>query len=205
MEYSPQNTSRKFLRGLAITALAGGIAVGAGSLAYAGVELTNDKANAYYNSLTKLLKDCYAKSGLAFTKVYQSWERYNKAPYESSTHGGRFVNNFANDVAKAYGKYEESGPMPAGAILVKDSFQVKKGKDGKDKVTPGPMFIMEKMPAGFNASTHDWKYQLITVNGKIFGTTNGKGSKKMKFCADCHNAVAEDQDAMFYLPEEYRN
>ena len=196
--------SKALIHRLAVLAIVGGVVIRAGTAAYAAVELSNKQANSYYASLTKLLKDCYARSGLALTKVYQSWDRYNTAPYESATHGGRFVNNYANAKAKAYGKYEASGPMAVGGILVKDSFQVKKGKNGKNKVTPGPMFIMEKMAAGFNPSTHDWKYSMITVNGKIFGTTNGKGSKKMKFCADCHNAVAEDQDTMFYLPEEFR-
>jgi hypothetical protein len=36
------------------------------------------------------------------------------------------------------------------------------------------------------------------------GTTNGKGKSSVKFCYECHNAVAEDQDTMMFLPEELR-
>ncbi len=38
----------------------------------------------------------------------------------------------------------------------------------------------------------------------VFGETGGKNSKAMKFCADCHGAVAEDQDYLLIVPEEYR-
>ena len=45
---------------------------------------------------------------------------------------------------------------------------------------------------------------MIMPNGKVAGTTNGKGSAAVKFCIGCHAAVAESQDAMFFLPEEFR-
>ena len=46
-------------------------------------------------------------------------------------------------------------------------------------------------------------YSLIMPNGMVVGTSGGKGSQNVNFCADCHNA-AEDQDYMFFLPEEHR-
>ena len=84
-------------------------------------------------------------------------------------------------------------------VAAKDSFSV----NGKGQVMVGPLFLMTKMEAGFNAGSGDWQYQMVMPNGTVFGTTNGAGSAKVQFCADCHNAVGE-QDALWFLPEEYR-
>ncbi len=89
--------------------------------------------------------------------------------------------------------------MPVGAVVAKDSFYV--GKDGS--ATMGPLFLMEKMAAGFNPDNGNWKYTIVTPNGSTMGVTNGKNSKGVVFCAECHAAVP-DQDYLFYLPEEYR-
>ncbi len=89
--------------------------------------------------------------------------------------------------------------MPLGTVLAKDSFSVK--PNGKAAI--GPLFIMEKMAAGFSPETGDWRYVTIKPNGKIMGVTNGQNSKAMEFCSDCHSG-AEDQDYLMFLPEEYR-
>ena len=128
------------------------------------------------------------------------WPVYNSAPYRSATHGQRYVNNYANPMARAYGRYEASGPMPVGAVLAKDSFTV----TGKGDVFAGALFLMEKMPAGFNQASHDWKYTMIMPDGSLFGTTKGDGSKRVAFCITCHEAVAEKHHQMFFVPEEYR-
>ena len=119
--------------------------------------------------------------------------------YPSSTHGGRFVNNYGNDVGAAYAKFENSGKMPAGTVLVKDSFGINK----KGEVKAGPLFTMIKMDSGFNDKSQDWRYALIFPNGKLMGATGGKNSKKLGFCINCHVAAAET-DSMFFMPEEYR-
>ena len=147
------------------------------------------------------MKTAYAKSGNAWAKAYASWKVYNKQAYVSGTHGGRYVNNYANRKANAYGKYEKSGKMPVGAVLAKNSFTV--NKQGRAGV--GPLFLMEKMPGGFSKASHDWRYTLIMPTGATVGTTNGKGSNNVKFCIECHVSVAEDQDSMMFLPEELRN
>ena len=109
------------------------------------------------------------------------------------------VNNYANSTGSSYARYEDAGAMPPGTVLAKDSFSVNK----KGQVVIGPLFLMNKMNAGFNAETLNWQYQMIMPDGSVFGTTNGPGSAKVQFCADCHNAM-EDQDALWLLPEEYR-
>ncbi|WP_020592235.1 cytochrome P460 family protein [Kiloniella laminariae] len=162
-------------------------------------EISDEKAAAEYETIAPSLREGYAKSGHPVATEYFNWSRYSTVPYASSTHGGRLVHNYANDIAKNYGKFEEVGTLPVGAIAAKDSFKVT-----KNGVKPGPLFLMEKMAAGFSPESGDWKYTLVTPDGKIFGETNGTNSKKVKFCADCHNAVGEDQDYLFFLPEDYR-
>ncbi|MCG8542664.1 MAG: cytochrome P460 family protein [Alphaproteobacteria bacterium] len=146
------------------------------------------------------MKAAYAKSGLAVAKNYGGWKRYSTVAYQSATHGGRFVQNYANAAGKAYGQYEKSGKMPVGTYLVKDSFTVT--NDGKIGV--GPLFVMRKMKNGWHAASGDWKYAMVMPNGAFMGETKGRNSKAMQFCITCHVTVAEDQDSMFFLPEELR-
>ena len=146
------------------------------------------------------MKAAYAKSDSAIAAIYQGWTRYSTVAYPSATHGGRFVQNYADERAQSYGKYESGGTMPIGAQLAKDSFSVK----ASGKVAVGPLFIMEKMQAGFNKASDDWRYTMVMPNGAIFGTTNGAGSAKVEFCIGCHQAGA-DRDSMLFMPEEYRS
>lgn len=164
------------------------------------MELTDAEAAAAYDCVIDQLRPAYAKSGDEVAARYRDWPRYSRVAYQSATHGGRYVQNYANDAARAYGAFENSGPMPAGAIIAKDSFAV----DGNGSVSSGPLFVMQKMPAGFNGDSRDWKYTMIMPDGTVFGVTNGKNAAGMQFCYECHNSVAEEQDSLMYLPDEYR-
>ncbi len=170
---------------------------GAGAIA---VDLTGAEATAAYDCILNQMQAAYAKSGDPIAKAYAGWRRYSRTAYQSDTHGGRFMQNYANAVGRAYGAFENSGPMPAGAQLAKDSFTV----NAKGQVGVGPLFTMEKMPAGFNAESADWRYSMIMPNGAVFGTTNGRNAAGVQFCVNCHGAVSEDQDSMFFLPDELR-
>jgi hypothetical protein len=140
----------------------------------------------------------YAKSKESVAAQYQNWRRYNIAPYTSETHGNRFVNNYANDTARDYGKYERDLVLPVGSILAKDSMMVQSA----GKAAAGPLFLMEKMPAGFNAESADWKYTLIGPDGSVMGVTKGPGNENVTFCAACHQAAGRSQ--AFFLPEPFR-
>lgn len=128
------------------------------------------------------------------------WPRYNTAPYRSATHGERFVNNYANAAAHAYGRFEESGTLPEGAVLAKDSFTVTEAGD----VFTGPLFLMEKMAEGFDDLGRDWRYTMIMPDGSLFGVTGGEGDERVRFCRDCHVAAGDEHDHLFYLPEHLR-
>ncbi|MBI3453952.1 MAG: cytochrome P460 family protein, partial [Rhodospirillales bacterium] len=167
--------------------------------AAAAVEITDAEAVAAYDCVLKEIKAAYAKSSDPVAKTYLSWKQYSKHAYQSATHGARYVQNFANAKAQAYGRYEKSGKLPPGAQLAKNSFSV--APDGS--VSVGPVFIMEKMPAGFYAASGDWKYTMVMPDGSTFGQTKGANAANMEFCVACH-AAAADNDHLMFLPEEYR-
>ena len=164
------------------------------------MELSGEEIRAAYGCLKGEMRAAYSMSGENGASEYQDWANYNTQPYVSATHGGRYVNNYANARAGAYGKFEDAGPMPVGAILAKDSLTV----DATGKAAPGPLFLMEKMVAGFDSQNGDWKYTMIMPDGTTWGVTNGKNSNGIKFCSNCHIA-AEDFDYLFFMPNEFRN
>ena len=148
-----------------------------------------------------ILKDTnpYLSNGSDIAADYRNWDKYNTVPYASATHGGRYVNNYANETGVAYGKFEEFGEMPVGSVLAKDSFTA----DGNGEFSSGPLFLMRKMKAGFRPDFGDWEYTLIMPGGNVYGITNASGSDNVEFCGTCHMAVP-DQDHMFFLPVDYR-
>jgi len=164
-------------------------------------ELTTAEATAAYNCLRDEAAAGYAKAGLKEMANYTSWTNVATSPYQAGTHGDRYVNNWVNAIGEArYRKYEELGTMPVGSVVAKDSFSV----NSKGQTSAGPMFLMEKMANGFAPDTGNWRYTMIMPNGVVFGRTNGKNSSAMEFCAACHGGVAEDQDYLLLLPDEYR-
>ncbi len=157
------------------------------------------RAEAIYQKVSDQMSRGYRVSHRMEANEYLDWTRYNDAPYISATHGARYISNYANGKAKAYAKFEQAGTFPVGAIIAKDSFTAT--DDGQ--LHAGPLFTMEKMPAGFNPESGDWKYVMIMPDGSFFGETNGEGSENVRFCIGCHAAM-EDQDHLFFIPNDYR-
>ena len=143
----------------------------------------------------------YRKASVAEIAGYQAWINYATTPYVSATHAQRYVNNYANDVASAYATYESLGALPVGSVVAKDSFSVT--PDGR--VAIGPLFVMEKV-AHVAGESHPspWRFTMIMPDGWVFGTTGGPGDANVAFCADCHGAVADVHDSLFFLPPQYR-
>lgn len=161
--------------------------------------LSGEDAEHLYTELKSDMATRYELSRQPGVANYQTWKRYNRAPYPSVSHGNRYLNNYGNQAAHAYERYEQAGKLPVGSILAKDSITV--SKDGQ--AMPGALFLMEKMEAGFNYVSGDWRYTMIMPDGSLFGTTNGEGTERVRFCISCHLAV-EKQDHLFFIPEEYR-
>jgi hypothetical protein len=144
--------------------------------------------------------EAYGRSGIPDAEEFAGWTVFATQPYVSATHGDRFVTNLANDAAEGYDQYEDAGPMPVGARIAKPGFTV--SPDGEASL--GPLALMEKMEPGFSEETGDWRYTMINADGSIFGITNGESSDQVRFCAECHEAVGDTQDHLFFLPEEVR-
>lgn len=163
-------------------------------------EISPAEATAVYDCLKPEMAAAYAKAGMAQVAGFTGWINVATSPYQSGTHGGRYVNNYADPHGDyRYKMYEKAGTLPLGSVLAKDSFVVR--PDGK--VAVGPLFVMEKMDSDFNKSTGNWRYTMIMPNCQVAGRTGAKGMS-MKFCADCHSSVAPEQDHIMLLPEEFR-
>ena len=160
-------------------------------------DIAPDEAERIYQTLKPRLLAGYAKSGLAGID-YGAWRRFNTVPYVSSQHGARLVNVYGTAEAARLAEATRRNPLPVGARIVKDSISVVESGG----VARGPLFMMEKMPAGFDPKNGDWRYTMIMPNGKLFGTTLGVGNSAIKFCAECH-AQVEDRDFLFELPEQF--
>jgi hypothetical protein len=157
-------------------------------------------ALAIYQRILSGMVEGYALSKLENAGGYARWRRYNKTPYRSAQHGERFVSNYANATAAAYGRYERAGALPVGSVIAKDSFTVTE----KGDVFSGALFVMEKMDAGFNPESRDWRYSMIMPDGSLFGMTKGDGDDRVRFCITCHRAAGDAQDHLFFLPEAQR-
>jgi hypothetical protein len=161
--------------------------------------LSDAEALSIYDRILDDMVAGYRLSRDPIATRFVTWRRYNRVPYRSATHGERFVNNYANARAQGYGPRLEA-PMPPGAILAKDSFTV----TARGDVFTGPLFLMEKMPAGSSPETRDWRYTMIMPDGSLFGITGGEGHERMTFCATCHEGAGRAMDDLFFVPEPYR-
>jgi len=152
----------------------------------------------YDIALPSLLRG-YASSGDESAAVYRTWKRFNTTPYLSATHGNHYVNNYANSLASAYGRYEEAGRLPEGSVLAKDSFSV----THSGEILLGPLFLMEKMSAGFSPVTGEWRYSEVTPDGNLIGRTGGPDAQRVEYCISCHLA-RESFDHLYFVPEDRR-
>lgn len=162
--------------------------------------LSGARAESVYQAIRTRIRGNYAISGDPVVMAYQNWRRYNRVPYRSPNHGERFVNNFANDKASNYGRFEKLGRMSEGAVVIKDSFTV----TARGQVMTGPFFLMEKLAPGSSPATGDWLYMMIRPDGSLTGMTGGQGGRNVKFCAECHNKAPAGQDRLYLLPKEVR-
>ncbi len=162
--------------------------------------LTGADALTIYNRILDHMVAGYRLSNFPHAESYRLWRRYNTVPYRSGQHGERFVNNYANGLAQAYGLFEAAGELPVGAVVIKDSFAV----TARGDILSGPLFAMEKMSAGFDPAGRDWRYTMIMPDGSLFGTSNGDGAERIEFCGACHKIAGAGRDHLFYIPEQYR-
>lgn len=162
-------------------------------------ELTSVQAQDIYESVLPQIRKIFEESDIGPARDYTRWKKYNSTPYISATHGARYVDNYANNIAADYGKLKKGESYPVGSILAKDSFSV----TSDSQVYPGALFLMEKMTKGFNKPSGDWRYTMVLPDGSVFGVTNGENSENVEFCIGCHAAKAAF-DHIFFIPEDHR-
>jgi hypothetical protein len=162
-------------------------------------DFSPEEADAHYRELIQRMDAGYRTTNDPVAADYRNWTRYNLGPYRSATHGQRFVNNYANPTARAYGKFEDAGQLPVGSIIAKDSFTAT--ADGQ--LRPGPLFVMEKMQPGFKYVTNDWRYTMIMPDGVVFGVTEGENEARVEYCIGCHLA-REAFDHLYFVPKNLR-
>ena len=162
-------------------------------------DLKSDDANAIYDGIIKQMAEGYAQSGIPAAKDYLKWRRDNNAPYLSSGHGNRFLNNYGNAVSNGYLKLRRGSKMPVGSVLAKDSFTVTDDKE----IFGGALFLMEKLADNAKPQTGDWRYVMIMPDGSIFGDNAVAGDESMQFCHDCHKRV-KTRDYLYLIPQKFR-
>jgi hypothetical protein len=160
--------------------------------------MSGARAETVYLAIRQNMRAHYLASGDPASGANQTWRRYNKTPYRSVPHGALLVNYYTNAAAAGYGEYENLRSLPAGSVVVKDSFIVTEGGE----VMTGPLFLMEKREPGFNAASNDWLYMTIQPTGEVSGISNGKNSAAVKFCADCHNKVPAVMTIPIFCPKK---
>jgi len=122
---------------------------------------------------------------------WKSYTNVSPGPWISKTHGKRFVEIYVNDVALE--AYKTPGAvLPVGSIVVKPSWQNENGVPGAD----GPLFVMQKMPAGFAPDSEDWLYAFQWESppekwaAKIGTNVDWRSpSEKAEYCSDCHDVM----------------
>lgn len=163
------------------------------------LEMTPDEARKAYQALKERMAAGFGISDYPPAKDYQNWEVYNTAPYISATHGQRYVNNYANELGKDYGKLEPGGKYPQGTVFAKDSISAV----DKDHIFPGAIFFMEKLAKGASPETADWRYVMVLPLGALYGDTKGDKARNVRYCHACHIQKADD-DFVFFVPENWR-
>jgi len=163
--------------------------------------LSDAEAEAAYREIGEQLADRYAISRDATAMAYSKWTRLNRVPYLSATHGNRYVNNYADQVAvdAGYGGMKRGDRLPPGAVLAKDSFTV----TNKGEIYGAALFLMEKLAPGTNAKTANWRYVMILPDGSFAGDTLGADAADVTYCHTCHQAKAAT-DYLFQVPKSFR-
>ncbi|MFV2033783.1 MAG: cytochrome P460 family protein [Halocynthiibacter sp.] len=180
-------------------ALAGTIAYGASDAAQCKAEgdpadLEDAAIAALYECIEGAMAEGYSRQDDEVGSVYRDWAITSTLPALAASHGNRYVQTFANDIAaEQYLQFATEGfVMPEGSVLAKESFRV--ADNGVAKV--GPLFTMTKLAEGGAPDANDWLYGVLLPNGKTMGI-------QQAFCSACHTLYS-DQDDLAYPLEEVR-
>jgi hypothetical protein len=122
---------------------------------------------------------------------WKSFTNVSPGPWISKPHAKRFVETYVNEIGLE--AYKTIGaPIPVGTIIVKPSWESEDGKPGRD----GPLFVMVKMPEGWEPDSGDWFYAFQWADppakwaDKIGTNVDWRSpSEKIEYCVDCHDIL----------------
>lgn len=177
---------------------AGAPADALGRLGYPPMVLEQAEVEAMAACLVPALDAALARAEDATIRATRGWRTMSRT-YMASEHG-MFLKVYANAVAAAdYAKAERGGRLPQGSAILKRSF----GIDKSGNAAPGPIFVMERMAAGYDPSTNDWRFAVTAPDGARMGESGGENAQAVAFCAGCHKS-ARVQDFLFFVPPRQR-
>jgi hypothetical protein len=107
--------------------------------------------------------------------------KMNRARFVSKGHAaGRWeVDVYANE-AGAKALRDPRTEVPEGAVFVEE--HVERAPESHQ----GPLMMLEKMSAGFDAAHHDWRYVVLGANGDL------EGDGSLDGCTRCHDSAPHD-------------
>lgn len=169
-----------------------------GGLGNPPMQLDPAEIDAMADCLSPALDAALARAQDATIRATRGWRAMSRT-YMASEHG-MFLKVFANAAAASdYAKAERGGRLPQGAAILKRSFRV----DMAGNAAAGPVFVMERMAPGYDATTNDWRFAVTMPDGARVGESGGRDAAKVAFCAECHKA-ARVQDFLFFVPPRQR-
>jgi len=127
---------------------------------------------------------------LSLTQDYRTaLVKMNSRPWNSRTHGHRWVNTYVS--RKAVAAYQEFDPLPEGSQVVKESFE---DEGGKPSAIPGPLYVMVKGAGSSSPLTGGWQYALAWEKPVANNPENIQmpvkwlpGDPHLNSCVKCHN------------------
>ena len=137
---------------------------------------------------------------------HETLVKMNSHPWNSRTHGHRWVNTYVSK--EAVEAYKNSNPLPIGSLVVKESFE---DENNQPSGTPGPLYVMKKGAVADSPKTHGWLFAMRwdkPVNNnpeKIKEAVKWlPGDSHLNSCLKCHSHF-KDEDYIGGVPEGYEN
>ena len=132
--------------------------------------------------------------------------KMNSKPWNSRTHGHRWVNTYVSKEGAAV--YKNGGALLEGSLVVKESFQ---DEGGKPSGTSGPLYVMRKGKEADSPETHGWQYAL-SWDQPAPGNPEGiqmpvkwlPGDPHLASCVKCHNHF-KGTDFLGGVPDGFEN
>lgn len=137
------------------------------------------------NTIAAEFDECGIESSIAF-EDWRQWSKTTPTPYFSREHGNRWVTIYFDDLADTSDQ-STSAPFADCSKIIKVHFT------GVTGATPRKLFLMAKMPSGFDPDHGDWWYGNFNATAGAAMIEEGA----VKACITCHQR-ASSTDYVFF-------